>query len=406
MAKILNTTYHDTVEKVTGFYENLVNNPFYTLNDKKPVICTYYNINKDFSSLDPGSKLHMANIGSESPIRYNRIYDFILYGFQRIELNTDNGEFGLEADKIEGECYILPNTIIPTEGDYFEVDHITDSTWLFIVKDVQKDTLDNGSNAYKINYKLEYIDHNEILSKIVHNFRHIETREGTNIDKIVRCEDYDIAKIMDEKAVMLKEYFCNLFYNDKVQTFIYCPLTEFRVYDQYMIEFLIRNSILDNGEDSKYIDVSHQIPVPNTFSIDYDKTIFRYVEKRDKENILSSYRGMETVEIKSYGTLFGARYENYYKAIYNNDFDNYVNSIDDKLIYDIFEGNIVEDHPENSNILWKNIIIKHFLKQNITVEELNSIDNITFEMTTEAFYNIPILIYCLEKAIENVLKST
>ena len=73
MGRILQTTYQDTVNQVTNFYSDLVNNPFYIYNDKKPVICTYYNINKDYSSLDPGSKIHMDNIGSDSPIRYNRI---------------------------------------------------------------------------------------------------------------------------------------------------------------------------------------------------------------------------------------------------------------------------------------------------------------------------------------------
>ena len=264
LGKILNTTYHDTVDKLTGFYSDLVNNPFYVLNDKKPVICTYYNINKDYSSLDQGSKLHMDNMGSESPIRYNRIYDFILYGFNRIELNTQNGEFGLENDTIEGECYILPNTILPTEGDYFEVEHIKDSTWLFMVQDVQQDTLANGSNAYKISYKLEYLDNKEIQSRIVYNFRMIEVREGTNISRIVRCEDYDIAKIADEKAVMMKGYFEDLFYNEKVQTFIYIDSMDYRTYDPYLIEFLIRNKILDNGEDS-YLHVDHKIFLPNTF---------------------------------------------------------------------------------------------------------------------------------------------
>ena len=37
----------------------------------------------------------------------------------------------------------------------------------------------------------------------------------------------------------LKKYFQELFYNERVQTFIFMDLTEFRMYDPYMIEFLI-----------------------------------------------------------------------------------------------------------------------------------------------------------------------
>ena len=178
MGKILTTTYHDSVEKITGFYNTLVNNSYYSHNDKKPTIVTYYNINKDLSSLDPGSKLHYANVGEESPIRFNRIYDMVIYGFDRVQLQTSITEFGDEADEIEGEVIILPNSFLPTEGDYFEVDHIHDSTWLFIIKDVQKDTLDNGANVFKLSYKLDRITHDAISLNVVENYRCIDTREG------------------------------------------------------------------------------------------------------------------------------------------------------------------------------------------------------------------------------------
>ena len=401
MGKILNTTYHESVEKVTGFYSNLVNNPFYVLNDKKPVICTYYNINKDYSSLDPGSKIHMDNLGSQSPIRYNRIYDFIIYGFNRIELNSDNGDFGLEDDKIEGECYILPNTIIPTEGDYFEVSHIKDSTWLFMVKDVQQDTLQNGSNVYKISYRLEYLDNTDIKSRIIYNFRMIEQREGTNISKIVRCEDYDIAKIMDEKAVMLKGYFIDLFYNKKVQTFIYMDSNSFRTYDPYMIEFLIRNKVLADGEDS-YIHVDHKIFVPNTFGLDYDRTFFRIFEKNNKDRLIRSQYTTYLEEIHSYGTLFASRYESYFKAEYGDDIRPGFNTscVDEDLIYHIQDNELFTEKSD----LWKNIIIKYFNKGILNTDELESIEDFDFKFAKEAFYMIPLLIFCLEKYIEITLK--
>ena len=401
LGKILNTTYHDTVDKLTGFYSDLVNNPFYVLNDKKPVICTYYNINKDYSSLDQGSKLHMDNMGSESPIRYNRIYDFILYGFNRIELNTQNGEFGLENDTIEGECYILPNTILPTEGDYFEVEHIKDSTWLFMVQDVQQDTLANGSNAYKISYKLEYLDNKEIQSRIVYNFRMIEVREGTNISRIVRCEDYDIAKIADEKAVMMKGYFEDLFYNEKVQTFIYIDSMDYRTYDPYLIEFLIRNKILDNGEDS-YLHVDQKIFLPNTFGLDYDRTFFRVFERKLPQKILTCDSSTYLEQIISYATVFSARYEDYFKTIYGDRIKPGFNTscLDEDLLYHIYEYRLYESEED----LYKNILIKYFYDDTISEEELNSIEDIKFDFNKETFYMIPLLIFCLEKFIENVLK--
>lgn len=405
MGKIIETNYHETVGKITTFATDLINNTFYTINDKKPSIVTYYNINTEKSSLDPGSKLAYDNIGDNSPIRFNKINDFILYGIDKIQLNTETDDFGLEAEKISGEGYILPNTIIPYEGDYFEVEHIKDSTWLFIVTDVQKDTLDNGSNAYKIQYKLEYVDHERLQRQIVEDFKMIEKREGTNIVKIVESNKYERAAAMDKAAVMLKNYFNDLFYNNKVQTFIYTDLTEWRIYDPYMIEFLIRNSILDNGLDS-FVYVCHQLEVNKTFTMDYDKTFFRAIELQSKDKFANAERTIKLEDIISYGTTFAGRYEHYFKAKYIKPLAGYSGTcISDELYYAILDNKLIEDisDTEINSPLWMNIIIKYFNGGEIIPAEVESIINLDFNDSISAFYIIPVLIFCLEYAIEKLL---
>lgn len=412
MGKILETTYHDTVEKITSFYGDLLDNSFYTLNDKRPTLVTYYNINKDFSSLDPGSKLAYDNIGDNSPLKFNKIKDFIIYGINRIELQSEIDEFGLEAERIQGDAFILPCNIIPTEGDYFEIDHITDETWLFIVTDVQQDTLANGANCYKIQYRLEYVDNTRLQSQVIKHFNMIEKREGTNIISVVESEDLRTAKDLDRYAVTLKNYFIELFYNRRVQTFIYTDLTEYRIYDPYMIEFLRRNQILDNGKDS-YIHVAHQLAVEKTFTMDYDKTIFRAFEEKDIMKLRTCIRSIVTKDIISYGTTFYARYESYKKAVYMDYTTGYSGtSLENELYYRIIDNNLVkpEDYIELDieSPMWQNILIKYFNtkdehKIKITKEELKSLDNMEFHYSMRAFYIIPLLILALEDAIEKVL---
>lgn len=403
MGKIIETIYHDNVSNITGFGKATLNNSFYMLNDKKPIICTYYNIDKVKSTLDPGSKLAYDNIGNQTPLRFNKIKDFLLYGINRIELSTDIEEYGLEADKISGDAYILPNTITPIEGDYFEIDHVTDSTWLFMVTDVQPDTLKDGSNVFKIQYKLEYVDHDRLLQDVVEEFTLIETRDGTNISRVVASDKLAIAKAQDKVAVMLKKYFNELFYNNKVQTYIYMDLTEWRIYDPYMIEFLIRNKILDNGYDD-YIHVCHQLPIPDTFSINYDKTFFRAFEKKSKKLLNTSNRASEVELIKSYGTIFDSRYESYFKLEYT--YRQYLDSgqpFSDEFVYQITDNQLV---PENcdSNTQWKNIIIKYFNDEPITDKDLEAVENMPFERSVDAFYMIPLIIFCLEESIKTLIK--
>ena len=297
---------------------------------------------------------------------------------------------------------------MPTEGDYFEVDHIKDSTYLFIVTDVQKDTLNDGSNAFKLTYRLEYNSNINLEKNVINNFKAIEVREGTNIKKVVRCEDYDIAKFIDETCVYLKHYFVNLFYNPNVQTFIFEDLTEYRIYDQYMLEFLIRNKILDDGEDS-YIAVTHIIPVHQTFAIDYDKSFLRVFEQKRVDKLLSSDRNLVIDYINNYGSVFASRFETYYKAKYVERYEPPYTTycLGDDLIYAITDHTLIEDDgtDEVKYELWKNILVKYFYNEDLTDNEIRSIENLKFEYAKNAYYIIPLLIFCLEKYMLSVLNK-
>lgn len=404
MGKFLNTTYTETVDTVNTLYNTLLSSNLYKFSDKKPVTVDYYNINKDYTSLDPGSKLTMDYKNEDTSIRWNVIHDMVLYSFPHFELNINNDEFGLEADKFEGETFILPNTIVPYEGDYFEIKHVNGASWLFIVKDVQQDTIENGVNVFKISFKIDAIDRRQILDKVLYHFRYYENKQGTNLASVIRCEDFDIAEKLDRKAVMLKGYYQDLFYNNLVQTFIFEDITDLKIYDPMMIEFMIRNRILEGSE--KFIYVTHQLITDRTISLDYDKTFLRAFELKSKEKLAISKRQCDIIEISSYGTTFDAQYETYFKTFYHKHPGYHITCISDELVQDIIDNNLREDLTitDEKSRLWENIIIKYFNDGTITEKEIDTIDEFKFQLSTEAFYLIPLLIFCIERAIEKVLK--
>ena len=57
----------------------------------------------------------------------------------------------------------------------------------------------------------------------------------------------------------------------------------------------------------------------------------------------------------------------------------------------------------NPTPLWINILIKHFSGESITTEEIESVNDIHYDTSMQAFYLIPLLILCLENAIEKAL---
>ena len=77
----------------------------------------------------------------------------------------------------------------------------------------------------------------------------------------------------------------------------------------------------------------------------------------------------------------------------------------DDLLYRIYDHNLVEDSEDlnEETPLWLNIIVKYFYNEDFTDKEINSIEDIHYDTSVEMFYMIPLLILCLEDAIEKAL---
>ena len=106
MGRFQNTQYVDTVNNITDAMVSFLDNPYYNNIDKHPWTCDYLHINKNLTTLDEGSQQEYAFKGQNSPIRYDLIKNFVLFGpGNRIETNLNREEFGVSGDIIEGEFY-------------------------------------------------------------------------------------------------------------------------------------------------------------------------------------------------------------------------------------------------------------------------------------------------------------
>lgn len=398
MSKFINTKHKKVLEcLVEGFKEQL-NNPYYLYQDKKPNVTTYYNQDVHASTLDEGSKLQYSSLGEDSPTKYNRIEGLYLYGIERIVTNIDNGEWGLEADSIEGEAIVLPNTIVPIANDYFTINHI-DKKLLFKVLSVTSDTIENGVNFYKIQYKLDQLTDEEILEQVSNDYTMIVNNVGTQFKSIIRKNDYDFIDKIEDILIRLKTYYNNLFYSSRVQTYILIYRgTHF--YDPYLIEFLKRNSIMKGTDE--YIFITHQTALQHTFCLDYDRTFFRYVEMPDRKSTTLIYS--QGVYIDDVFSIFECRKEEYFKLEYilpNIDMNKYMLNNFNEELYSNIKSNI-KYYDEKD--LYKNIIIKYFNNEEIKADDIESLEYIQYDSNIELFYNIPIVIYIIENMVKKLLR--
>jgi tetrahydromethanopterin S-methyltransferase subunit G len=158
------------------------------------------------STLDEASRQVESPLGQGSPFKFNKINDALLYGdIPKALLSVEVGDFGTEAASIEGELYVLPDTFIPYQDDYFFIKYL-DKDLLFRVIGVTPDTIDGGANFYKINVKLDQYDRS-IEDQVVETYNMIANNIGSNFNSIIRNSDYNIIVGLENVLLSLKEYY-------------------------------------------------------------------------------------------------------------------------------------------------------------------------------------------------------
>ena len=399
MGKFVNTNYAKTVDNLTKAINNKIDNPYYKFTDQHPSKVTYYNQNIEKSTLDEASGLYEAHISSKSPIIFNKIKDFIIYGLDKVALEYDAGDFGVEANSAgSGDAIILPNTIEPRPGDFFVLSYLKENL-LFKVNGVSIDTLDTGANIYKIEYAAELTNSIENIEKQVDkSFSFLVDNVGTDMKSVISDDD----KAYIEKIEVLIEnmitVFNNLFFDSRLQTFVYNH-DGYHMYDPYMIEFLMRNKVLNYGEE--YIFVDHATSVNKTFSMDYNRSFFRQLELPDEE---INCTGLATADlISDPNSLFVTKMDEYYCV-------RYLDKTPYKTRFEIFNKDILE-RVKSGKMYIKgsanepyNLWINYFnpskpLKGDIIslIRDIDYMDNLS------CFYMLPISIFILEKYVEKLL---
>lgn len=392
----VNTTYKNISDSLVQGYKARLRNPYYKWNSQNATKVTYYNLSNTNTTFDEGS-IQIYSESGDSSVRLNKINDCYLYGLDRIQLQLESTDFGLEGNEITGNVITLPNTFQPYPQDYFVIEHV-DNRFVFKIIDVTTDTLENGQNFYQMEFKLSYLDESVLDKMVVAEYTMLIDNVGTSFKSILRSNDYNFVDTIDTTLVMLKKYYKSLFYSDRVDTFILNHNGSY-FYDPYLIEFIMKNNLMDKSGD--YLCVDQKINIPNSFAINYDKTFFRATELIDKTKFINIRSKAYLLDNPLY--IMAYRPESYYAIDYfsNLSLAQDIYNIRPELAEHIFNG----ETYENSGDIYKNIIIEFFEKRELNVEYLNCFDCISYENNIELFYVLPLIIFILEYYLRKVLSK-
>lgn len=458
MGRFINTKRTDTINNLVDGYKNRMKNPYYMLNNQSPTVVDFYLINETMSSLDEGLQDVQDHIGPNSPLRYNKIQGFYLYGIDSISVDLDQTEFGTEGSEISGSATVLPNTIKPVPGSLFSIPYLN-KNYIFKVTDVNVDTLENEVNFYEIRY-VYYREYDEQLEfNVVETFNYLPDNVGSQFKSVIKNVEYNYIELVESITNRLKEYYIEIFFNKRVSTFTY-DFENIKVYDEYLLEFLIRNKILE-GDLVNHVHVSKQMTPSRHFNIQYDKTFFRALELRETTK-LTTLDSINLIYVDDALSTLSMRPEDYYYAehisrdtnigfnkripLFDKEFYDRIKNNEQYPLYELLlnlspsgaevllkdgfgksieeagyfldvktpgdvklfdeDGNEVKEYEEltpeqKSQREILNIIIKFMNKETIYGYDVKIIEDIEYEHRKYLYYYIPILIFCLEKTIES-----
>lgn len=410
---LLNVSHANMTQSVIDLQADLLKNPFYLFNDKKGLPVDYYNINSNRTTLDDTLKISYDNCGKDSSIRFNLIHDFYLYGIDRVAMSLENGDFGVESSDISGDAIILPDTINPHPGDYFIINMVKQK-YLFRVTSANIDSFDNGSNYWRIEYVLDRMAGDDIKPNIVEEFNFVSGNVGTEFTPVLASRKFDVCKNLDDVAVNMKQLFKGLYFNNKVQTYTFVYLYQIckagmnsdYFYDPYMIEFCIKNKILDNSGD-KYDFLDHKTTLRPEFNIKYARSIWKIIETREKDELPSCKHSSAASYIDDPGTIFSTRFEDYFELTYNDPdpvaemFAHAIDIIDPQVIGHILDNQLFDYDSKYGKY---NILIKYFNYDDITTQDIIPLERIfENENNMENYFFIPMAIYVIEFYIKNLM---
>lgn len=396
--RFINKNYVNTIDSLTTGTIEKVKNANYTFNSKPPVIADVYHINKEASSVDEGSGIAYSGIGKSSPFRYNLIKDAVFYSDNiRIELNLEYNEDGLATDHPSFSAIVLPNTWVPYANDYIIIKHAGNDV-IYKITETSYDTIDNTNNVYRFTAEVDEdsTSFEQLEKQVVERYRMVVNNVGTELNPIIKESIYDCVETIDTILTILKNNYIAMFYNDTVQTFTYEGLYG-KLYDPYLIEFMIRNKILAGVKE--YIYLHHEVPVPRTFTIEYAKSIFHSLELKDVEHF--TCKTCCANQITDSYSLFYTTSDVYYMIEHSDIGIELFQPVDSMLVHTVKSK---EELSITDPKAYYNVIARFMNETNIDSSIVPMIEDIEFVASPSLFYGIPMLIYCLERSVKNLMK--
>jgi len=261
-------------------YEQRLKSPVSRFIESTPTFVTYYHLNPDVTTTDGGFQDVASIIGFRSPLRFNKINSFPLYGIDQIVLQLQDTDQGLDTS-YEGEATIVPGSIKPLENDFFIIPYLK-QPYMFRVTEIMYDTI-MPDNYYKIGFKLEYLDDGKVenIENQVHEkYTCVLENIGTENNCIIELESKETLDKIEEMYDDMASTYKSVFYNERHN----CFLGEFGcgqfLYDPLQTQFINEHQLFNKKHNLECLMLTDQFE-DSKRRIKYERSVYRFIERRN-----------------------------------------------------------------------------------------------------------------------------
>lgn len=377
-------------------YEKRLESQYTIFLEKNPTFVTYYHISGINSTTDNGFVNIDSKLGSDSPLKYQLIKDFPIYGIDDIKLDLSEEEEGLTSD-YNGEGIILPNTVIPLPDDMFQISYL-DNDYLFIVTGIDYDTI-KSNNFYKISFSIKSLDrdsvddiNSQVFEKYICDFKNIGTEEKCIIEE----GSYETILTLHKLYTDMVDRYTTLFYSKKFNSFIFTTGNSI-IYDKFLTHFIMNNALF-NTDDSYNTYMLTNEDYGLAFPVQYDDSIYRIIETRNIENL--TYVRYMTTGITYQDSIF-----NYYNKLSNTKSVWFIDTGDNQYISDdIINAIEQKEIPLGTDIL-DDIFITYFIQDhNIYSIDIDRLKHYRLQYTFDDFVKVPMVLFMIKTIIRSFME--
>lgn len=397
MAYIINE--QKMVEDTTFQFENRFKSPTARFIDTTPVFVTYYHVDIDNTTVDEGFMDVASVIGHRSPIRFNKIENFPLYGMDQIVLNIAEDDQGLDTTW-DGDGIVLPKTIKPVPNDFFVIPTLKDY-YIFRVTNIQYDTV-MPDNYYKIEFKLEYIDSTkleEIEKQVLEEHICVLENIGTETNCIIEKSSYQKIKEIEKMYAEIKDLYMAMFYNDRHNVFL-CEIEDGKLlYDPLQTYFVNIHKLFNSKNDLSTLILTDQYDDPKR-KYKYAKSVYRFLETRD----------MKLLSMFKYTTRPGTSIR---ESSFRKWHDRNIEVLDTPMVIpdesnSIFSRDYMEAIKLNAPVEseYASLIQRYLRSEKLTIKDISmelDTELIYLNNSIEVFFFTPFIMYIIRDIIEKEL---